>query len=192
MNDISNLRDTIVPKSDQLNADQLVGGELTITITGVSRADGEQPLAISYDGDGGRPWKPCKSMRKVLIYAWGDDGREWVGRRATLFNDPDVKYGGVKVGGIRISRLSDIAEDFVLSLAETRGKKRSVAVRRLGTVELDLSGIQRAGTMDELKAAFDKALGVARAAGLHTSTVIAAKDLRKKELANATDNSDDN
>lgn len=31
--DVSNLRPTIVPKSDQLNADQIVGGPLTVTVT---------------------------------------------------------------------------------------------------------------------------------------------------------------
>ena len=30
MNDVSNLRDTIIPKSDQLNADDLVGGPMNI------------------------------------------------------------------------------------------------------------------------------------------------------------------
>ena len=182
MNDISNLRDTIIPKSDQLNADQLVGGSLTITITGVARAEGERPLAISYDGDGGRPWKPCKSMRKVLIYAWGDDGREWIGKRATIYNDPDVKYGGVKVGGVRISHLSDIAEDFMLSLAETIGKKKTVAIRRLGSTSLDMSAIESAPTLDALKTEYDRAIAFARAAGMSTAQVVAMKDKRKKEL----------
>jgi len=39
MSDISNLSDTIVPKSDQLNADQLLGGSMTITVTDVRRVN---------------------------------------------------------------------------------------------------------------------------------------------------------
>jgi len=109
MSDVANLRDTIVPKSDQLNAEQLIGKPMTITVTEVRRSvDGYQPLAIHYNGDQGRPYKPCKSMRKVLIFAWGDDGREWVGKSMTLYCDPNVKWGGVKVGGIRISHLSHV------------------------------------------------------------------------------------
>lgn len=131
MHDISDLSSTIIPKSDQLNADQLVGGPITITITNVRGDGGEQPVVINYEGDNGRPYKPCKSMRKVLIFAWGKDGREWIGRSMTLFNNPDVMYGGVKVGGIRISHLSHIDRDIVLSLAKTRGKKEEHFIKKL-------------------------------------------------------------
>lgn len=136
MSDVANLRDTIVPKSDQLNAEQLIGKPLTITVTEVRRSvDGDQPLAIHYAGDQGRPYKPCKSMRKVLIFAWGDDGREWVGKSMTLYCDPSVKWGGVKVGGIRISHLSHVEADLALSLTATKGKKEPVIIRRMGTQE---------------------------------------------------------
>ena len=96
MSDISNLSDTIVPKSDQLNADQLLGGSMTITVTDVRRGQSDdQPVIVHYQGDEGRPYKPCKTMRKVLIFAWGDDGHAWIGRSMTLYNDPEVKFGGV-------------------------------------------------------------------------------------------------
>ena len=132
MSDVANLRDTIVPKSDQLNAEQLIGKPMTITVTEVRRSvDGDQPLAIHYNGDQGRPYKPCKSMRKVLIFAWGDDGREWVGKSMTLYCDPNVKWGGVKVGGIRISHLSHVEADLALSLTATKGKKEPVIIKRL-------------------------------------------------------------
>ena len=132
MSDVANLRDTIVPKSDQLNAEQLIGKPLTITVTEVRRSvDGDQPLAIHYSGDQGRPYKPCKSMRKVLIFAWGDDGREWVGKSMTLYCDPNVKWGGVKVGGVRISHLSHVESDLALSLTATKGKKEPVIIKRL-------------------------------------------------------------
>ena len=132
MSDVANLRDTIVPKSDQLNAEQLIGKPLTITVTEVRRSvDGDQPLAIHYTGDQGRPYKPCKSMRKVLIFAWGDDGREWVGKSMTLYCDPNVKWGGVKVGGVRISHLSHVESDLALSLTATKGKKEPVIIKRL-------------------------------------------------------------
>lgn len=132
MSEISSLRDTIVPKSDQINAEDLLAGPITITVNAVQRSmSPDQPVALSYDGDNGRPYKPCKTMRKVLIFAWGDDGHAWVGRSMTLYNNPDVKWGGVKVGGIRISHLSDIERDIIISLAETKGKKAPITIKRL-------------------------------------------------------------
>lgn len=130
-NEILNLRDTIVPKSDQLNAEQLLGAPITITVTGVSRGSADQPVVISYQNDNGRPYKPCKSMRKVLIFAWGENGNEWVGRSMTLFNEPTVKWGGVQVGGIRISHLSHIEKEISLSLTATKGKKEPFVIRKL-------------------------------------------------------------
>lgn len=128
----TNLRDTIVPKSDQLNADELLAGAITITITNVSRSSSpDQPISVNYQGDNGKPYKPCKTMRKLMIHAWSDDGRNWVGKRATLYNDPSVKFGGVSVGGIRISHMSGINNDLSVSLTETKGKKRQVLVKKL-------------------------------------------------------------
>lgn len=134
-NNVSDLRDTIVPKSDQLNADQLLGGPITVTVTDVRRGSGDdQPVVIHYEGEGGRPFKPCKSMRKVLVFAWGPDGTQWVGRSMTLYNRPDVKFGGEAVGGIRISHLSHIPQDIAVSLTATRGKKEQTRIARLKDV----------------------------------------------------------
>jgi hypothetical protein len=131
-NEVTNLRDTIIPKSDQLNADQLLGAPITIRVMRVERGSGDdQPVVIHYEGENGRPYKPCKSMRKVLIFAWGENGNEWVGRMMTLYNKLDVKWGGVAVGGIRISHLSHIEKDIQLSLAETKGKKAPIVIKRL-------------------------------------------------------------
>lgn len=131
-NNVSDLRDTIVPKSDQLNAEQLLGGAITITVTDVRRGGGEdQPVVIHYEGEGGRPYKPCKSMRKVLVFAWGGDGRAWVGRSMTIYNRPDVKFGGEDVGGIRISHLSHIERDISIALTATRGRKEQTRIKRL-------------------------------------------------------------
>lgn len=132
MSDISDLSSTIIPKSDQLNADQLLGGPLEILITGVSRGtDEKQPIFIDYQGGEGRPWKPCLTMRKVLIAAWGSDGRSWIGKSAVLFNDPSVQYGGMQVGGIRISALSDIPSDMTVTVTEKRGKKAKIVIKKL-------------------------------------------------------------
>lgn len=123
-NDISNLRATIIPKSDQLNADQLLGQDMIVTITGVSLASSpDQPVIIHYEGENGRPFKPCKTVRKILIALWGEDGNQWIGRTMHLYCDEKVKWAGEAVGGIRIKALSHIDRDKDISLTETRGKK---------------------------------------------------------------------
>lgn len=131
MSDISNLRDTIIPKGDQLNSEQLLNGPMTITITGVARGSDDQPIIIHYKGENGRPYKPCKTMRKVLIFAWGEDGNQWVGRSMTLFNDLSVKWAGVAVGGIRISHMTHIERQISLQLTATRGKKEPTIINIL-------------------------------------------------------------
>lgn len=129
MSDVSSLRDTIIPKSDRINADTLMAGPETVVISGVGRGDSETPVRV--DLEGRLPWFPCKSMRRVLIAAWGDDGRTWAGRSLTLYTDPEVKFGGVKVGGIRISHMSDIDRDLAINLTATRGKRTPFTVRKL-------------------------------------------------------------
>lgn len=126
------LRDTVVPKSDQLNADDLVGGPRTIRVTKVSKAgNAEQPIAIDYEGSNGRPYKPCKTMRRLLVELWGFDGEKFVGRSMTLVRDPQVKWGGVEVGGIRISHMSDIPADTQTSVTLTKGKRAPFKVLKL-------------------------------------------------------------
>lgn len=159
-NDVSNLNDTIIPKSDQLNADQLIGGPMTITVTNVRRGSGDdQPVVVHYDGEAGRPFKPCLTMRKVLIFAWGEDGSQWQGRMLTLYNKRDVKWGGVEVGGIRISHMSHVPADVKLSLAVTRGKKEPIIIKRLDASDKNVqarAALDKAalGGMESLKSAW--------------------------------------
>lgn len=122
--------DTIKPKSDQLNADDLLVGPITVKILDVKRGPADQPVHIFIDGQ--QPYKPCKSMRRVLIAAWGDKGADWIGKSMTLYCDPSVKFGGVALGGIRISHLSDIETTMNIMLTATRGKKSQFTVKPLG------------------------------------------------------------
>lgn len=132
MSDVEMLRDTITPKSDQLNADSLLAGPITVTVTDVRRGSTEQPIDIHISG-GHQCWKPCKSMRRILITAWGDNGKSWIGKSMTLYCEPSVKFGGVAVGGIRVSALSDIESDLTISLTATRGKRSPFTVKKLNT-----------------------------------------------------------
>jgi hypothetical protein len=124
------LTPTLAPKSNQINADDLIAGPRTITIIRVTAGNAEQPVAVHYEGDN-KPWYPCKSMRRVLVAAWGADASAYVGRRVTLVRDPEVMYGGIKVGGIRISHLSDLDSPLSIALTVTRQKRAPYKVQPL-------------------------------------------------------------
>ena len=58
--------ESLSAKSDQLNADNLAGGPITVQITGARVARSEdQPLSLRLSG-GHMPWKPCKGRSKRL------------------------------------------------------------------------------------------------------------------------------
>lgn len=123
------LRETIKPKSDQLNADDMLDATKDITVTDVKLHNSDdQPVSICYEGDDGRPYKPCKSMRRVLVAAWGKDGSQWIGRSMRLYGDPEVKFGGQKVGGIRISHLTNIDGPKSFMLTVTRARRAEYKV----------------------------------------------------------------
>lgn len=125
---------TIVPKSDQLNAEDLLTGPMTVTVTGVREGNAEQSMVIEISGPRKlQPYKPCKTMRRVLIMIWGkeNEGADWIGRKLTLFRDPAAKWGGEEVGGIRISHMSGIDKPVTLKLTETRGKRATITIQPL-------------------------------------------------------------
>lgn len=118
------LTETLAPKSDQINADDLISGPRTFTISGVKMPGGDQPVSIYLaEFPEGRPFKPSKSMRRVMAMAWGTEGSVYVGRRLTLYRDPEIRFGKEKVGGVRISHMSHIDKPMAFSLTVTRGKR---------------------------------------------------------------------
>jgi hypothetical protein len=130
---MTDLSMTIAPKSDQLNSDDLISGPRTIRITKVSANpdSAEQPISIAFEGDNGKPYKPCKSMRRVLVHVWGKDGNAYAGRSMTIYRDAKVQFGGLEVGGIRISHMSHIDADVTLALTATRANRKPFRVKPL-------------------------------------------------------------
>lgn len=125
----------IIPKSDQLNAEDFIAGPRTYRIASVDvRAGTEQPVDIHLDGEK-RVWRPCKSMSRVLVNAWGADAKKYEGRSVTLYRDPTVKWGGQQVGGIRISHMSHIDKQMTMALTETKGKRAPFVVKPLTSTE---------------------------------------------------------
>lgn len=189
-----NLLESIAPKSDQLNADDLIGGPKTVQITKVSAASGEQPIAINYEGDNGKPYMPCKSMRRVLVHCWGDNGHKFVGRSMTLYRDEKVIYGGIEVGGIRISHMSDISGKITMALTANRKSRKPFVVNPLVVAKQEklpqeevanlddwISDIKEAGTMEALGFKFKEAQKLFKGKE-QRDKLVAAKDERKAEL----------
>jgi|DEB0MinimDraft_6_1074348.scaffolds.fasta_scaffold06965_4 hypothetical protein len=125
--------ETIKTKSDQLNADDFIGKDaLIITITKVDCKDSQdQPVAIHYEGDNGKPYKPCLSMRKLIAHAWGVDESKFIGRSLSLYRDASVKWAGENVGGIRINAMSDIDSKLRIALQESKMKRKIIEVEKL-------------------------------------------------------------
>ena len=158
----TNFSDTIAPKSDQLNADDMIVGPMSVTVKNVKRGNKEQPVVIELEG-GLRPYLPCKSMRRVLIFAWGAEGAKWIGKSMTIFRDPAVKFGGVALGGIRISNLSDIDKPFTIMLTTTRSRRSGYTVSPFDNTKTGASldhvvdAFNRATDLESLQKAVDMA-----------------------------------
>ena len=136
---------TIEPKSDQLNADDLIGGTKTIKIRDVKAIDAEsQPVSIYFEGDNNKPYKPSKGMRRVLVAIWGSDAKAFIGRSLTLYRDDKVKFGGLEVGGIRISHASHIDKPVRVLETVSRGKRTPITIDVLKTAKKKITDINAA------------------------------------------------
>lgn len=123
---------SIEPKSDQLNAEDLLTGPRTVTITSVTRGNSEQPVNfITAEFGAGRPYKPSKTMRRVIVAAWGTNTADYIRRRMTLYRDPDITFGPDQVGGIRISHLSHLPKRLEIALMVRRGRRSSFTIEPL-------------------------------------------------------------
>lgn len=132
---------TTAPDSTQVNADDLIAGPVTVTITDVTQGSAEQPVDIHLAEYPDRVYRPGKSMRRVIVACWGPETSAYVGRRMRLYRDASIKFGKDAVGGIRISHLSHIATAQEIALTESRGKRKPFKVEPLvespASIELD-------------------------------------------------------
>lgn len=122
----------IEPRSDQLNYDDFLTGPRTVKIDRVEVKSGaEQPVAVHLVGYEGKPWKPCKTSLRCLVAIWGPDASRWSGLSLTIYGDHDVTWGGMKVGGIRVSHMEGLTSPRTLMLTKTRGKKGATVIKPL-------------------------------------------------------------
>lgn len=125
---------TAEPRSDQWNSDDFIGGPRTFTIARVVEGKAEQKYDIELVEGEGRVWRPPPTMVRLLIAAWGDEGKDWAGKKVTLYRDESVRFGPEAVGGIRVSHMSHLPtgnKPFTAKLTVSRGKKGRFTVEPL-------------------------------------------------------------
>ena len=129
---------TTEPRSDQWNADDFIGGPRTFTVAGVKTGSAEQKYDIELVEGEGRAWRPPLTVLRLLVAAWGDDAKVWVGRRVTLYRDPEISFGRDKVGGIRVSHMSHLPDgkELTENLTISRGKRDRFTVQPISETEM--------------------------------------------------------
>jgi len=194
------MTETIKPKSDQLNADDLIAGDMVIRVTNVTRSNSaDQPVNIHYEGDDGKPYKPCKGMRRILVSAWGRDASQYIGKYLELFREPSVTFGNLSVGGIRISKLSNITNPlgnmtqsgnkFTMVITASRGKKTLYEIQELTINDnqawMEASKtINKADNLEALKLSWQKNFSAWKSSftAYEFSELESIKNLKKIEL----------
>ena len=151
---------TIEPNGDQLDAAELTEPR-TFTIERVSKGNREQPVNLHLAELDGRAWRPSKNVRRQLVAAWGKDASQYVGHRARLYCDPNVRYGKEAVGGVRIEALSHIDKPVTTAIIETRGRSKMVTVQPLldapSASAVTVAQVQACMDMDELRGMWNQA-----------------------------------
>jgi len=124
------MTESLAPKSDQLDAIDLVSGPRTFTIENVSKGNAEQPFNFHLAGFP-RVWRPGKSMRRVIAAAWGAKTSAYIGQSVTLYCDPSVQFGNEAVGGTRISHMSGLDKPLKVPLLVKKGRSAIFTVQPL-------------------------------------------------------------
>ena len=139
--DLTDVTETTAPKSDQLDAVDLLSGARIFRIERVSEGPADQPINVHLSGFP-RPWRPGVSMRRVLVAAWGKNAQLWVGRHVELFCNPDVMFGKDKVGGTRVSRMSHLEKTLGVPLIVTKGRSATYTVEPLPESEIRVAELR--------------------------------------------------
>lgn len=135
MSNAQALQQALAPKSDQLNADDLITTNKTIVISGVNiNLGSEQKIIINYHGDNGKPWKPSKGMGRVLTEILGGDPDQWAGQTVELFRNKEIRFGKEKCGGIQICGMSAVRNVTTLLITTSKGKKSSITINPIAAI----------------------------------------------------------
>lgn len=172
------LTKSIEANSEQVNAEDLLSGPRTVTITGVEQGSKEQPVFVHLAEFPNRTYRPGKSMRRVIVSAWGTDSSSYIGKQMNIYCDPEIRFGGQAVGGIRISHMTGLSRPLTVALTVSRGKREPFTVQPIAAAKKpqDTSGRDWLGDLEiaDGDASAVSALGNAAIAAHASPEVIAA------------------
>jgi len=133
MNNEQILAAATAPKSDQLNADDLILANKIIRINKVlvNLQLESHKIWIHFDGDQGKPWKPSKSMARVLGEILGGDFDAWIGQHIELFRNKEITFGKEKCGGIQIAAMSALNNPVTVMVTTKRSVKSKITIQPL-------------------------------------------------------------
>ena len=121
---------SIAAKTDQINNEDFIKtGPITVTINRVTEGPAEQPFNFHMEETPGRAYRPSKSMRRVMVAAWGTNPAAYVGHSLTLYRNASTRVGSEQTGGIEISHLSHLGKPLTVALTATRGKRKNFTVK---------------------------------------------------------------
>lgn len=124
----------IVRKTDQWNNEDFTAGSRVFTISHVTEGKEQVPYDIHFSDGDGKCWRPSNGMLELLWRLWGDDSKDWAGRKVELFRDASVKIGRDVVGGIRVRSMSHIDKPMSPLITVSRGTKKPYTVQPLPDV----------------------------------------------------------
>ena len=147
-------------------------------------------------------------MMRALMFVWGPEGDDYVGRSMTLYRDPTVTFGRDEVGGIRISHMSHMSEAMEFPLTATRGKRKlyrvePLQVKQRKSIDDHVSDYEAAIAGAADLSALMEIIGGEGATKLRTALEnrgdagkpfldrMAAAERKRNDALNATDESDD-
>lgn len=113
---------TIRANSDQLNAVDLMGGGVVVTIKSVVIKPGDKQSMWIEVEENFNTFKPCLTMRRVIMDIWGKETNDHIGRQLVLYCEPTVLWSGQQEGGVRISHASHITETKRIRVRESKYK----------------------------------------------------------------------
>src|SRR5690606_25511028 len=68
---LMDISDSLAANSNQQNYDEYLAGPKTVTVSEVKKGSAEQPVEVHLVEFPGKPFKPAKTVRRLLAKVWG-------------------------------------------------------------------------------------------------------------------------
>lgn len=180
------ISDTLLVKSDRICADDLLAGDLIITVTKADKftEDTKKRIKIWNDVFPDKCYIPTTGMARAIAMKWGKDSDNWIGKQLQLYREPTVIYAQKEVGGVEVRNMSHIPESFTFMLKVSKYKSRphTIGVIKGGEVTVAKKEPKKEVVKDEKFEALKEA-GYKAAEGGYDVFVVWGKALSQDDRA---------